>query len=644
MEVSSGIAVGAEGMAGIGSKLRSLFKRKPRERVYRRREKVSFSDVLDYIAITYFGKMAEKLVSAFDLEKQLAQAGLQVYPTLYAARGLLYLFTSLFVAVYFLLLMAVSPLPLAIKILAGLSLMLLPVFVFAGILVYPAAKKEERKSNVETELPFFAAYLATMARAGVSIARVIERVAGLKIFKYIRMEASQILRDMKILGKSPLDAIEENAIFHPSPLYRDFMLGYVTSVKTGGDVLHYLEIRTQDIFNARMNQMKLIAERMSMFTEVYVTIAVIMTLVFYIFFTIQSIIPVGGFGGGGIAQLALFSFVFLPLMTILLLYMVHSSQPKTPISYKAPYAAFLTIGIPAALVTFPILLYATGAIAILQGAPPTYNRIIALTVTLGAALIIMSLPPTIIYIREARKTRNLGEAMASFLRDLTEVRKTGLSPEKSILIVTARDYGPLNPITKRLNTALTLGLDLEKAVRRAIRGYKDWLLIANFRFLVDSISVGGGTPETLESLARYAFNLTELDKEFKKRLRSYMFMPYMGAILVAASSIMVLSFTGKSVGLTGGTAGLGHGLGPEQIAKVALLLGLGSTFNSYLMGIVAGKIQDGKVAAGFLHGIVLIIITIVTVAVTLKGVPLTREAAAQGATRISQILYMLLAR
>jgi len=615
-------------------------RRKPEERVYKEKKQVSLSDVIDYIAITYFGKTAEKFAKAFDLQKQLAQAGIQTYPTLYAARGLLFLVTSILLSVYFMLLVAVVPLPLAVKVIVSISLMLLPIFVLAGILVYPASKREERKSGVETELPFFAAYLTTMARAGVPVARVIDRVSQLKIFKAIRREASMILRDMRILGKSPLDAIEENALFHPSPLYRDFMLGYITSVKTGGDVMHYLEIRTQDIFNTRMNQMKLIAERMSAFTEVYITVAVIMTLVFYIFFTIQGILPVGG-GGGGIAQLALFSFVFLPLMTILIIYMIHASQPKTPIKYNAPYVALLTIGVPAALVAFPLLLYGTGAAALLRGEPITYSRVIGLSITLGGTLIVLSLPSTLIYLRDARKTRNLGDAMASFLRDLTEVRKTGLSPEKSILIVTARDYGPLNPITRRLNIALTLGLHLEKAVKRAIRGYKDWLLIANFRFLVDSISVGGGSPETLESLARYAFNLTELDKEFKKRLRSYMFMPYMGAVLVSASSILVLTFTGKSIFLTGGSAGAGLGgnLGPEQIAKVALLLGVGSTFNSYLMGIVAGKIQDGKIAAGFLHGIILIIITIITIAVTLRTVPLGTTQTTQ--TGLAQIILIL---
>jgi len=267
---------------------------------------------------------------------------------------------------------------------------------------------------------------------------------------------------------------------------------------------------------------------------------------------------------------------------------------------------------------------ATGAYRLITEGALDYNVILGFTVTLAGTLIALSLPPALIHLREARKSRNLGEAIASFLRDLTEVRKTGLSPEKSILAVASRSYGPLDPILRRIYTALSLGLDLEKAVARAISGYRDWLLLTNMRFLVDSIEVGGGSPETLETLARYAHNLTELDREFKKRLRSYIFMPYMGAVLVAASSILVLSFTAKSTLLTGATSTT---ITPENLARVALLLGLGAVLNSWLMGLVAGKIQDGRLAAGFIHSIVLVLITVVTVAVTLRGVPLTPEQA-----------------
>ncbi|MEB3847191.1 MAG: hypothetical protein GSR74_04370 [Desulfurococcales archaeon] len=67
----------------------------PRLRLRRRREtaaerakrNISTKEAIDYLAIRFFGKTAEKLVRAFELDKHLAEAGILTYPILYAARG-----------------------------------------------------------------------------------------------------------------------------------------------------------------------------------------------------------------------------------------------------------------------------------------------------------------------------------------------------------------------------------------------------------------------------------------------------------------------------------------------------------------------------------------------------------------------------
>ena len=617
---------------GLKRRLARLFRRRkeglpgevePTRRVYRPPRRMSLQDLLDIIAMSYFRGPAEKLVRAFDLERALKRAGMRVSPQMYAARLLLYTTLALSVSLYLSALISLLHISRIIKVFSVMSLLLVPLMVFGIGLSYPSGRVSSRKNGVETELPFFAAYLTTMARGGVPIAKILERVANLRVFKSVREEAKMILRDIKIFGKDPLTAIEDHAIEHPSPRYRELMLGYITTVRTGGDVLHYLEIRTQDIFSSRIEELKTIAERMSMFTEVYVTIAVVLALTFYIFFTISAIFPAGAHFGG-IAQLALFSFVFLPLMSILLLYMIHEAQPKTPIAFNKPYRYTLYIGVPLALIAFPMVLYATQGYQALRGSI-TASSILGLSSAVAASLIALVAPGAYVYIMERRRTRGLGRATANFLRDLAEVRKTGLSPEKSIEMLAEREYGPLTPIIRRVAAALSIGVSVEEALRRALRGFKDWLLLANMRFLADSILVGGGTSETLDALARYAHSLVEIEEELKRRLRSYMYMPYMGAILVVVSSLLILGFTASTLLSThAATApGLaGAELIKRQLPKVALLLTVGGVFNSWLMGLVAGKIQDSYLAAGFTHAIILSILSLLTAGATLHHIPL----------------------
>ncbi|MCE4599703.1 MAG: type II secretion system F family protein [Desulfurococcales archaeon] len=596
-------------------------RRPPVIRVYRRPpRKVTLVELFDYISIQYFGGLGARVAQAFELEKAIREAGMLTYYQLYAARLITVTVMAALLSLYLIFLLILTELSLLVKAISVILLSLIPVFVFSYGLAYPAIKRGERRQGVETELPFFAAYLTTMVRAGLSAGNVIERVSRLKIFKAIRREALLIVRNMNIFGKDPIEAIEDNALYHPSYRYRDFMMGYTTTVKTGGDVGHYLEIRTQDIFNARMTELKLIAERMSLFTEIYVTIAVIMALVFYIFFTISSVFPAAG-GFGGTAQLSLFTFVILPVLTLLILYMIHSAQPKEPIWWASPYRAFVLIGLPLATIVGPIMFYMTGAVDVIRGREINYNSIMGLSIALASLLLSLSIPPAVYYTMEKRRHKGMAEATAAFLRDLTEIRKTGLSPERSIVSLASRNYGPFTKIVARVATALTVGLNLEQALRTAMRGYKDWLLLANMRFLADSIELGGGSPETLDALARYAHNLVELEKEMKRRLRTYIIMPYMGAVLVALASILVLGFTAETLStLQGGAPGIAR-VSPEDIARVALLLSLGTIFNSWLMGIVAGKIQDQRVAAGFTHGIILVVLTLVTLAISLQRIP-----------------------
>ncbi|MCE4617592.1 MAG: type II secretion system F family protein [Desulfurococcales archaeon] len=585
--------------------------RRPRERLARpKRRRVTFGDVIDYLSVAYFGKYAKGLVKTFELERAIKQSGLNYYPELYAARVLAITTSIAALAIYISLLTAFLPISLAAKLILIILILLSPAIAFGLMIGYPSMATGARRSGVETELPFFTAYLTTMARGGVDVSKVLERVANLKVFKAMREEARRVVRDVIVFGKDPLEALEHNALDHPSTLYRDFILGYVTTVRTGGDVLHYLEIRTQDIFARRTEELKTIAERMSMFTELYITIAVILTLVFYIFFTISAVFPAGGLGGT--AQLALFTFVLLPTLTILILYMIHSAQPKTPIVYNLPYRFSIFYGLPLSLTVFVVFLYATNAISVFHG-NYSVQAIQGMSLTVGATLVTISAPGLIVYEKEKRKNKGVDRATANFLRDLAEVRKTGLSPEKSIVMLAERDYGPLTKIIRRIAVAINIGLDLEKAMRRALRGMRNWILLANMRFLADGIEVGGGTSQTLDSLARYANSIVDLEEELRRRLRTFIMMPYFGAIMVSVASLLVLSFSIQTLGITGEQVAVGGGthLTPQDIARVATMLSVGGIFNSWLMGFVAGKIQDSSIAGGFRHATILVIITLI---------------------------------
>jgi flagellar protein FlaJ len=125
--------------------------------------------------------------------------------------------------------------------------------------------------------------------------------------------------------------------------------------------------------------------------------------------------------------------------------------------------------------------------------------------------------------------------------------------------------------------------------------------------LVETIDVGGGTIPMIESLARFNNLTQEVEKEKKMNVRPYVMMPYLASILLVATTIMMMSFTtgfGVSAsGVTSTASAVGNGM-MQTIFMTAVI------FNSYLIGIVAGKISEESISAGFKHSAILVVVAV----------------------------------
>ena len=290
--------------------------------------KIRMSDVVDAVALSLFSGPAHRIVKAFELDRNIKLAGLDAFPIVYASRMLFVTFISSLLTLLFIISIILAEIPFLVKAVIVVFLALVPVLVFVTFLTYPASKIAERRRGVESELPFFATYLATMARGGVPVEKVIEKAAELKIFKAIRREAQRIKRDVELFGLDPLTAMTNLAVNHPSRRFRDLLLGYVMTIRTGGDIVHYLEIRTEELFAAKSEELRIMAERMSLYIELYIALAVVFTLAMYIFFAISTVIPAAG-GFGGLGSAIIYSYMVLPLMSVMILYIIDKSQPKS---------------------------------------------------------------------------------------------------------------------------------------------------------------------------------------------------------------------------------------------------------------------------------------------------------------------------
>ena len=81
-------------------------------------------------------------------------------------------------------------------------------------------------------------------------------------------------------------------------------------------------------------------------------------------------------------------------------------------------------------------------------------------------------------------------------------------------------------------------------------------------------------------------------------------MPYFAALLLVVTTSMMLGFTTGTLGVSGSAP-------PANMGWIRQVFTTSAVFYSFMVGIVAGKISEESIAAGFKHAAILVIISII---------------------------------
>ena len=546
-----------------------------------------FLETLEAWSFRIFGRAAPSfLKNVFEFKTYLERAKIKIYPETYVS-------LMFFAAV---LTIPISAVAIAIIIITGflplVFLIPVPLFVMIGFLLVPMSRAGERASNLEREMPFASAYISVMASGGIAPYTSFKRLAEVELLPIMRNEAREIIKDVEIFGIDPLTAIEQAAKKNPLDIFKDFLSGYASTVIIGGDIGHFLERKAEDIFKARAMRVKAAAERLGMLLETFIIVNVMMSLVFYIMFSVENI-GVTGSGGGSTSMILMYTYGLSPFLSVVFIYLAHSMQPKTPLTDMRPYKLFAVTG------TIGVVLFVLFYYFMILGS--LVNSPLALTI----ALFVATAPPAILYQRLSNYRVQTEQGINSFLRDLTEVRKTGLSPEKCIESLSHREYGVFTKELRKISSEISWGIPVRKVIMDFLKRTKSWMTQIVMFLLVETVDVGGGTIAMIESLSGFNNLTQEVEKEKKASVRPYIIMPYFASLLLVATTTMMLGFTTSTFGVGNTT--------PKDMSAVKDVFNTSTIFYSFMIGIVAGKISEESIAAGFKHSAILVLISFLAI-------------------------------
>jgi flagellar protein FlaJ len=555
-----------------------------------------FLETLEAWSFRIFGRIAPFFLKhVVEFKDYLERAKIKIYPETYVS-------LMLFISVLTIPVTIISIIVLYFfGFLPAIFLVPLPIYVIIGFFLIPLSKAGERAANLEREMPFVAAYISVMASGGIAPYTSFKRLTEVELMPAMRSEAREIIKDVEIFGIDPLTAIENAAKRNPLDIFKDFLAGYASTVIIGGDIGHFLERKAEDIFKTRAMRVKAAAERLGMLLETFIIVMVLMSMCFFILFAVENMPNVGG--GGGVSMqsgIVLYTYLFTPMLSMVFIYLAHSMQPKTPVVDMRPYKVFGVCSV----IGLALLLLLTNFFGLVE--VPFFSQIstmVDLPTAITIALFVTTAPAAIVYHKVSSYRASMEQGINSFLRDLTEVRKTGLSPEKCIESLSNRDYGVFSKELRKISSEISWGVPVRKVIMDFVKRTKSWMAQLVMFLLVETIDVGGGTIAMIESLARFNNLTQEVEKEKKMATRPYVMMPYFAAILLVATTIMMINFADVTRGVAGGTPA-GDMTGIKTIFVTSVI------FHSYLIGIVAGKISEESVAAGFKHAAILVLIAL----------------------------------
>ena len=422
----------------------------------------------------------------------------------------------------------------------------------------------ERREGVERELPFFSVLVGVLGGAGVPLYSILTGIAGSDVFPRMRDEALLVKRDVGIFGMNPNDSFERVAETHPSKRFSEFLLGYTSKVRSGGDVPAFLSSESGSLLADLEEGWTRYVARVGMVGSMMVTVFGVVPLLLMV---------VGVFSPGfSIVGLAAFAGVGVPIFTMALLYLAGRMQPAGEDPPRGRAALAVALSLPAA------------GLGVLAGEA---------WLAAAAPLLIFFAAYGLSVKEQLAESKAVDEGASRFLRDLLEFKRQDYDLSRATIALEAQGrYDPrFGRVLSRVATRLKAGVPLDE-IRVECRSRIGRL---TFLLLGEMSRSGGGTVDTVYQVSSFADRMIRMRENAAAEMKPYLVLSYVSPLLLAfgvsfVSGVLSTFSTALRPGVaTFRFAGLQAGAVPPGLGEVSDLLIVVSAAS---LGLIGAKITD----------------------------------------------------
>lgn len=243
---------------------------------------------------------------------------------------------------------------------------------------------------------------------------------------------------------------------------------------------------------------------------------------------------------------------------------------------------------------------------------------------LGTSVFIGGLPFFISIIMESKSEREKDEMFLEFARDLVEGVRAGTPISKSIANIRTKNYGNLNPHIRKLANQIALGIPIQTAFQTFARDTSSKTISRAITIISESEKAGGRIEAILESVAHSVAQSDKLKKERRAAMYTLVVQGYIIFLIfivimlvmqfkilpIAPSLNMASEQIAKDPSSTGALSSIlptGETATPEELARPFIWL---LVVQGFFIGLVIGKLSEGRVMSGLKHSFVLVVISL----------------------------------
>lgn len=214
-----------------------------------------------------------------------------------------------------------------------------------------------------------------------------------------------------------------------------------------------------------------------------------------------------------------------------------------------------------------------------------------------------------------RKRGEIAERFPSFLRDIVEEVRAGMSLPRAIKETTDNDYGALTPYVKKMAAQLDWGVPFEEVLRKFADETGSKAIKRSISTIVETHRAGGNIGDVLKAVGEASMTIERLKKDRRSALYSQMitgyviFFVFLGVMIGLQGFLLPALAGGGPLGKMGGGGKAAEMVGGEA-AKIGKV-GFKSIFQNLILiqgvfsGLAIGKMAKGTVIAGVKHAFIL---------------------------------------